>query len=222
MRNKGLASDDLDITNERTTEVHHISCGRDQRTRFKPEHLVYPMVLSINVRPAQSHREERKTGLTFRRDTSVTRPNGPAIELSSTSVFAPLTFERKHSESASPSVFARPRDPAKAHRVQRVDQGLSPYLLKHGNVWTRFFILFQPGEVRDPLFVLGRVRCRGGSHVTWRRSPISRPIARTITPMKYSMSKLFSSNSLRGDSDSYVPMSPNIRYSPDRWPSSYN
>jgi len=159
VRNRGLASDDLDITNERTTEIHHISCGRDQRTRFKPEHLVYPVMLSINVRPRQSRREEREVGLTFNKDTSVTRPNGPAIELSSTSVFAPLTFERKLSESASPSVFARPRDSARAHRVQRVDQGLSPNLLKHGNIWTRFFILFQPGEVRDPLFVFGRVRC---------------------------------------------------------------
>ena len=59
MRNRGLASDDLDITNERTTEIYHISCGRSQRTRFEPEHLVYSMVLLTNVRPAQSHREEK-------------------------------------------------------------------------------------------------------------------------------------------------------------------
>ena len=103
-----------------------------------------------------------EVGLTFSRDTSVTRPNGPAIELSSTSVFAPLTFERK---SVSSFAFTQPRDVAEAHRVQRVDQSLSPNLLKHGNVWTGFFILFQSGEMRDPLFVLGRVR---GSHVTWR------------------------------------------------------
>ena len=28
VRNGELASDDLDITNERTTEIHHIGCGR--------------------------------------------------------------------------------------------------------------------------------------------------------------------------------------------------
>ena len=110
----------------------------------------------------------RKVGLTFNRDTSVTKPNGPAIELSSTSVFAPLTFGRKLSKSAPLFVFERMRDPAEAHRVQRVDQGLSPNLLEHRNVWTRFFILFQPGEMGDPLVVLGRVRRRRGSHVTWR------------------------------------------------------
>ena len=40
--------------------------------------------------------------LTFNRDTSVTRPNGPAIELSSTSVFAPLTL-KENSRSQLPS-----------------------------------------------------------------------------------------------------------------------
>lgn len=110
----------------------------------------------------------REARLTFSKDTSVTRPKGPVIELSSTSVFAPLTFRRKLSKSASPPVFARPRDPAEAHRVQRVDQCLSPNLLEHENVWSRFFVLFQPGKMRDPLLVIGRVRCRRGSHITWR------------------------------------------------------
>ena len=59
VRSRGLASDDLDIADERTAEIHHISCGGSQRTRFEPEHLVYSMMLSTNVRPAQSHREER-------------------------------------------------------------------------------------------------------------------------------------------------------------------
>ena len=53
----GLASDDLDITNERTAKIHHIGCCGSQRTRFEPEHLVHSMVLSTVVRPVQSQRE---------------------------------------------------------------------------------------------------------------------------------------------------------------------
>ena len=91
----GLTGDDLDTTNARMTDIHHICCGRSQRTRLEPEHLVYSLVLSTNIRPTQSCCEEREVGLTFGRDTSVTRPNGPAIELSSAGVFAPLNFEIK-------------------------------------------------------------------------------------------------------------------------------
>ena len=53
----GLASDDLDVANERTTKIHHVGCCRGQRTGFEPKHLVYSMVLSTGVRPTQSNRE---------------------------------------------------------------------------------------------------------------------------------------------------------------------
>ena len=51
----GLACDDLDVANERTTEINNISRRRSQRTGFEPEHLIYSMVLSTNVRLALSH-----------------------------------------------------------------------------------------------------------------------------------------------------------------------
>ena len=94
-----LASDDLDVTDKRTTKIHHVSCCRSQGSGFEPEHFVHSVVLSIDIRSRRSHRER---GLTFNRDTSVTRPNGPAIELSSTSVFAPLTL-KENSRSQLPS-----------------------------------------------------------------------------------------------------------------------
>lgn len=56
---QGLASDDLDITNERATKIHHIGRCRSQGTGFEPEHFVYSVVLSTDVRPAQSHCEGR-------------------------------------------------------------------------------------------------------------------------------------------------------------------
>lgn len=96
-----LASDDLDVANEGTTEIYYVGRCGSQGTRFEPEHFVYSMVLSTDVRPTRPT-VRREDGLTFNRDTSVTRPNGPAIVLSSTSVFAPLTFERALSQSASP------------------------------------------------------------------------------------------------------------------------
>jgi hypothetical protein len=41
-----LASDDLYIPNEGTTEIDHISCRGTQRSRFEPKHFVYSMMLS--------------------------------------------------------------------------------------------------------------------------------------------------------------------------------
>jgi len=61
--NGKLTGDDLDVANERATEVHHVGRRRSQRTGFEPEHIIYSMVLPTNVRSALSHAKERLSSL---------------------------------------------------------------------------------------------------------------------------------------------------------------
>src|SRR5271170_7034175 len=86
---EGYTSDDLDIFDQRPTEINDVRCRRRQWSRFEPEHLIHAMMLHMNF--SNRARNQIPVSTTFRSATSVTNPSGPAREGSRTSVLAPFT-----------------------------------------------------------------------------------------------------------------------------------